>query len=296
MRINSCGRVWVVAVLAVVLTAGSALADNNPNGSVFTAVGFFKGRASISESSITCEIPTISTAIYDGFFEFGLWNTYGEQTLFFPNPNSAFGNPCGGWVQLRNNLFDQGIVIERLEAHYRILGARRYRQFVPTYRQFPIACRAFRKDWFYVGGRVEPVNSTQNSSGSGAPNVAFMEMLPMVSPQLFSCLRDQYASIPTDMLVSLPLVIKVRTHGASDSGDAFRSNWISYSLNLRHTCGNGRVDDGEQCDATAPGTTCGQKCVGGLCALNAARACTTAADCTGSCVSDTGPSECTCLY
>jgi hypothetical protein len=296
MWIKSCGRVGMAAVLSLVVAVGSATADNNPNGSVFTAVGFFKGEASISDDSITCEIPTMSTAIYDGLFSMGLWNTYGEQTLYFPNPNSAFGNPCGGWVQLRNNLFDQGIMVQRFEARYRIPVARRFRQFVPTFRQFPIACRPYRKDVFWVGGRVEPANSTQNSSGSGAPNVAFIEMLPMVTPQLIHCLRDQYAGMPSEMLVSIPLVVRVRAHGISDSGDNFRSNWIHYTLNLRHTCGNGRVDDLEICDASAPNNTCASGCVAGVCAGNVARTCTSAADCAGSCINDSGPSECTCQF
>jgi hypothetical protein len=296
MWIKSCGRVGGVAVLAIGLAAGSALADNNPNGTVFTAVGFFKGKASISVDSVTCEVPTVSTAIYDGFFAMGLWNTFGEQTLFFPNPTSALGNPCGGWMQVRNNLIDQGITIERFEARYRIPGARRFRQFIPTFRQFPIACRPFRREFSYVGGRVEPSNSSIDSSGSGAPNVAFIEMVPMVSPQLFRCLRDQYATMPTETLVSLPLIIRARAYGTSDACSAFRTNWVSYTLNMRHTCGNGRVDDGERCDGSAPGTTCGGACAGGVCVTNPGRVCTTAADCTGSCIADGGPSECTCLF
>ena len=296
MWIKSCGRVGMAAVLGLVVAAGSATAGNNPNGSVFTAVGFFKGEAQISEDSVTCEVPTLSTAIYDGFFAMGLWNTYGEQTLLFPNPNSAFGNPCGGWVQLRNNLFDQGITIERYEARYRIPNARRFRQFVPTFQKFPIACRSLRKDFFYVGGRVEPFNSTQNSSGSGAPNVAFNQMVPIVSTQMIQCLREQYASMPTEMLVSLSLIVKVRVHGTSDSGEAYRSNWISYTLNLRHTCGNGRLDDLEQCDPTSPNNTCGSACVSGFCTNNLTRACASTADCIGSCIGNGGPSECTCQY
>jgi hypothetical protein len=263
---------------------------------VFTAVGFFKGEASISDESVTCEVPTMSTAIYDGFFAMGLWNTYGEQTLFFPNPNSAFGNPCGVWAQLRNNLLDQGITVERFEARYRIPHAKQFRQFVPTFKQFPIACRSMRKDFLYVGGRVEPFNSTQNSSGSGAPNVAFLQMISVVPSQMIHCLRDQYASMPTDMLVSMPLVIRVRAHGTSDSGEAFRSNWISYNLSLRHTCGNGRKDDLEECDPTAPNNTCASACVAGSCAGNVDHPCTSAADCTGSCIGNGGPSECTCQF
>ncbi len=66
---------WVVgaAVLTVALAAGAARADNNPNGTVFRAVGWFYGKFQITTANIKCDIPTVTTAIADGTFSFGLW-------------------------------------------------------------------------------------------------------------------------------------------------------------------------------------------------------------------------------
>src|SRR5689334_12664992 len=44
--------VLVPALLAVALAAGSAAADNNPAGLAFRAVGWFKGKADISQDGI----------------------------------------------------------------------------------------------------------------------------------------------------------------------------------------------------------------------------------------------------
>ena len=123
-----------------------------------------------------------------------------------------------------------------------------------------------------------------------------MQMISLVPSQMIHCLRDQYASMPTDMLVSMPLVVKVRAHGTSDSGEAFRSNWISYTLSLRHTCGNGRKDDLEECDPTAPNNACASACVAGFCAGNVDHPCASTADCAGSCIGNGVPSECTCQF
>src|SRR5213594_2540509 len=95
-------RMLVVAVLAALLAAGVARADNNPNGMVFRSVGFFKGSGSAGGGIVTCTVPTVISAIGDGVFEMGLWNTYGVNTLFFPDTSNPFGNPCGVWLQLQN--------------------------------------------------------------------------------------------------------------------------------------------------------------------------------------------------
>lgn len=283
------------AVVAVLGTAVGASADNNPNGITFRAVGWFKGKGEITDESIKCETPTLGSAIADGTFALGLWNTYGFDTLYFPDINGPFSNPCGGWLQLQNLMLEQAIIVERVDLRYRIPGARRFRELVPTRNGFPLACRQFRRETLYVGNRLDPVNSDMESSGSGAPNVAFIQLVPLVTPQLIHCLRSQYAALPTTLYASLPLVIRATAHGIADAGDRFRSNTIAYTLNLRHTCGNGRVDDGEMCDPTATGTTCLASCVSGICE-GTSLPCTTSADCVGTCLPGNDPSECTCVF
>jgi hypothetical protein len=294
---RSLGRGVVVgALLAVMLAAGAASAENNPNGVAFRAVGFFRGRGEIQEGQITCEIPTVEGAIADGAFSMGLWNTFGVPNLNFPDVNGAFSNPCGGWVQLQNNLVDQAIALDRVELRYKIPGARRFRQFVPTRRGFPIACRQMRHETLFVGGIINPINSGQFQSGSGAVNVTFIQLLPLVSTQIFNCLRSQYAPLSTDLYSSLTVRIRATVFGVSDVGDGYRSNTLNYTLTLRHTCGNGRVDDGEFCDPLAPSSCPSGSCLGGICTSALNRACTTDADCTSVCTTGGIPEECVCVF
>ena len=296
MRIVRRTGMWAL-VAAVMLTAGPVHAGNNPNGIVFRAVGFASGEAEISGGQIKCEIPDIQSAIRDGAFSYGLWNTYGVESLFFPDVNHPFANPCGGWLQLQSNLLEQGIALERVELRFAIPGAGRFRQFVPTRPRFPIACRDFRSSTLFVGAVLNPANGMNPNSTSGAPNVAFVQLLPMVSPQLLQCLRTQYAGLSTDLFVSLPLVIRATGVGRSDAGEVYRTNTARYTLTLRHTCGNGRVDDGEACDPNSTINTCSGYCNAGVCTLPLGRGCTTDAECAqGTCVAPDDPSECICTY
>jgi hypothetical protein len=290
-------RTILAAALAVGCAGAPALASNNPNGIVFRAVGFWKGRASISNGTITCEVPSISSKISDGAFSMGLWNTFGVPTLLFPDRNSAFGDPCGGYLELQSNLVDQSIVLDRVEMKLTIPGAGRFRaRGVRTFRGFPVQCMPLRRATFYVGEVLGPSNSTDPGGSSGAPNVVFIQMLPLLDTEVIQCLRSQYAPLPSTAFASLPVVIRVTAVGISDSGQTYRSNSISYALNMRHTCGNGRVDDGEECDATAPGNTCGGACTGGTCTNNPNLGCQSNADCIGTCNAPGGTSECTCLF
>jgi hypothetical protein len=300
MRIVGRGML-VVAVLAALLAAGDARADNNPNGIAFRAVGWFKGKSSASSETVSCEVPTVNSAIADGTFETGLWNTFGFQTIYFPDINNPFGNPCGVWLQLQNNLLNQAIQIDHIALRYKILGARRFRQFVPARNGFPIACRQFRNDTLFIGAVINPINSDLDQSGSGRPNVTFVQMIPFVSPQLIRCLRDQYAPLSTDLFTSLSLVIRSTVVGVSDAGDMFRTNPINYTLNLRHSCGNGRIDDGEECDPNAPSTCLGfcvipQGELNGTCSNNKSLPCLNDATCEGVCFPPNNPTECVCVY
>jgi hypothetical protein len=299
---RTLGR-WRVAaaMLVAMLGVGPARAASNPNGAVFRAVGWYKGRSTVSSGTITCEIPTITSAIADGAFAVGLWNTYGFQTIFFPDPNQPFANPCGGWLQLRNNLIDQAIVIDSIDLRFSLAGARRYRAFIPIRNGFPVACRAMRRATLFAGSVLNPVNSTDDVSGSGAPNVTFVQAVPMISPELVNCLRSQFTPLSTSTFTSIPIVATVTAHGTSDSGDQYRSNTVRYTTNLRHTCGNGRVDDGEFCDPYAPSTCSGfckiaQGEAVGTCSQDDRLGCKIDANCRGDCLLPGDPSECICAF
>jgi len=305
MRIKGCGPAIAAWVVIALLAAGRAEAGNNPNGIVFRAVGWFKGKAEITAGQIKCEIPTVTGAIADGAYSVGLWNTYGSQTLFFPDANNPLANPCGGWLQIQNNLRDQALNVDHIDMKFKIAHANRFRQFVVTRKNFPVACRELKKDTLFAGARLNPVNSDQSTSGSGASNVTLIQILPMISPQMLSCLRGQYAGLSTDVFTSLPLVISTSVVAVSDSGQTYRSNSVGYHLTIRHTCGNGRVDDGEICDPTGP-DTCVGSCSGGdanampptfgTCTQAQTIACLTNADCQGICLPPGNPSECVCVY
>jgi hypothetical protein len=215
--------------------------------------------------------------------------------LSFPDQNNPFGDPCGGWVQLRNNMTVNGMNLERVELKMRIPGAGRFRNDVPTRKGFPLACKQFSKVKFFTGARLDPVNSDTTASNSGAPNVAFVQMIPMVSPQLINCLRSQYTPLPTDVLSSIPLVISAKGVARSDDGQIYRTNTIRYTLTLRHVCGNGRVDDGELCDPNAPNTCILGLCQDGLCG-DTDVPCFADQDCIGTCLEAGNPSECNCVF
>jgi len=286
----------ILGGLATILVAGTVLADST-DALVFRQVGWWRGKADITSSEIKCEIPTVTTAIADGAFTTGLWNTFGEQTLFFPDPNGIFQNPCGGYLQFQNFLFDQFLSVERIRLKYRIAGAKRFRAFVPTRGGLPASCFQFRHATVFTGSLIPPANSVDHPvSGSGQDNAVFLQINPIVSPQLLYCLRTAYAPLAADpnLFQSLPLVITAQASARSDAGKNYKSNETSYHLTLRHTCGNGRVDDGEFCDPNSIVNTCFGLCQSGICSNNSAP-CTTPADCAGTCIAAGDPMECNCL-
>lgn len=284
----------LVAVGLTVLTTGALAADTD--GLVFRANGLYRGEADISEEGIKCEIPSVGAAIPDGSFNMGLWNTFGSKTLQFPDANNPYGNPCGGYLQLQNNMTAQGINVERVEVKLRIAGARRFRDLVPTRRGWPVACRGLRNVTVFAGTRLDPAGSKDQPSNSGQANVAFVQLLPILTPQIIHCLREQYAPLPTTVYTSLPVVLSVRAFGRADNGDGFKTNPVQYTLTLRHTCGNARIDDGEACDPAAATNPCllGE-CASGFCGSTAVP-CLSNADCVGSCIAQGDPMECTCEY
>ena len=226
--------------------------------------------------------------------QIGLWTTGGVETTGYPL------SPCGGWMELQNVMTTQGVSIDRVDIRLRIAGAGRFRQFVPTRNGFPTACRNLRKSTVFAGAHLFPLGTDPGfgNTGSGAPWVAFVNLFPMVDAQVIGCLREQYAGLPANVYTSFPLVIRMTAQGTTDSGQTLKSNAIKFTLTLQHFCGNGRVEESEQCDPNAP-----DQCNLGFCDPeertckgDSSVFCTTDADCQGRCLPEGDPQECSCLF
>ena len=280
------------ALAAVMLVAGTQAARAGDDGLVLRAVGFFEAEA--SGAGTACSIPSISDGIPVSSDTIGLSNTFGIPTIQYPQDS------CQGWMELQNVMTSQGINIESVDIRLRIAGAGRFRQFVPTRKGFPSACSALRNAKVFTGAHLFPVGTDPNfgNTGSGIPHVAFVNLFPMVNAQVINCLREQYSALPTDVYVSFPLIIRAVATGVKESGGKVRSNPLQFTLSLLHLCGNGRIDAGETCDPSAPNTCSIGPCnvLGGTCQLNPTVFCASDADCTGTCLPQGDPLECSCLF
>ena len=279
------------ALAAMVLVAGTAWAGVPDDGLSLRALGFFEAESS---GSGTCEIPSATGGIPLSSDVIGLNNTFGIPTIMYP-PSG-----CGGWLQLQNTMLAQGVSIDRIDIRLRIAGAGRFRQFVPTRTGFPTACRAIRKSVIFSGMHLFPFGSTPDNgnTGSGVPHLGFVNVFPMVDPQVMSCLREQYSGLPPSVYASFPLIVRAVATGITDSGKQVRSNPAKFTLTLIHLCGNGRLDNSEVCDPNAPNTCDIGPCDTsvGECRDDPAVSCQTDADCSGHCIQEGDPMECSCLY
>ena len=281
----------VLAAVTVVTLAGTVRASDD--GLVLRAGGFFDAES--SGSGGTCEVPSINGGIAVNSDTVGLGNTFGVPTFQYPM------SQCDSWMELINSMTSQGINIEHVELKFRIAGANRYRQFVPTRKGFPTACRTLKKTKVFTGAHLFPFGTDPGfgNTGSDAPHVAFVNLFPMVNAQIMTCLREQYSSLPPDLYVSFPLIIRAVAQGRTETGDTVRSNPIQFTLTLLHLCGNGRIDFGEACDPNAAIDTCNAgfcDLTGGTCTLDNTRRCASDADCQGTCLPQGDPMECNCAY
>lgn len=226
-------RGLMAVMVATAAFAGSAQAAST-NGLSFRAFGFYKGVANISQDSIACEIPTVSTAIADGGFQMGLSSTYGVPSVSYPDVLNPYGNPCGGWLQLQNNMRTQGISLTRVVIRMKVLGAKRFRDQVPTRNGWPTACKGLQKQVMFLGARMDPMGSpTSGGSGSGQPNTVFVQLFPMLSPQAFACLQNQYGALSSTELTSLAIQFRGTAYGMTDAGDAIQTQLTRYTLTLQ---------------------------------------------------------------
>jgi hypothetical protein len=245
----------VVALLGVV-ESQRVCALSNPNGMLFRAVGVFQGPSEEGK----CEVPTVTTAIVDSSnavcrdatvvgFDTAAFRCEGSgapcandencaggetclptgsvhPTRMYPDRASPFGDVCGGFFELQNNLINRAVNVVAVSVRYRLVGGR----FPgPVFENdFPVRCYRERKFRVGVGVRVPPVNSS-DASPSGMPNTVFVQLVPIFPPQLFDCLRD-----PARGNASAPLLViaRLRAHGLVDGGGTIRSNPVQYTLTL----------------------------------------------------------------
>jgi hypothetical protein len=281
----------VLATMTLVVAAATAHA--NSDGLVLRAGGFFDAES--SGSGGTCTVPGINSGIAVSSDTVGIGNTFGVPTFQYPSTS------CGGWLQLINSMTQQGINIEKVDIRLRIAGANRYRQFVPTRKGFPTACRQLRNSAVFSGMHLFPLGTDPSfgNTGSGAAHVGFVNLFPMVSAQVMTCLREQYSALPPDLYVSFPLIIRAVATGLTESGQTVRSNPAQFTLTLLHLCGNGRIDFGEECDPNAAIDACNAgfcDLQGGTCTLAASHRCASDADCQGTCLPQGDPMECNCAF
>lgn len=211
----------VTVVIASMAVAQPAEAfRSNPNGMLFRLIGIFQG--TVEEGK--CTVPTANQAIADSTRSIcrdatEITSTEGTSvfpTVMFPDL-ATFANFCGGFVGLQNNMINQAINVSKVKIRYRIPG-----------RGFPVLCRGFRVFKTFIGSRIDPFNSI-NPSPFGAPNINFVQLLPIYSPQMLDCLRD-----PLRGNVQAPVTVgaRIRVFGKLDDGGRIKSNRSRYSLTL----------------------------------------------------------------
>lgn len=246
-----------LAVVMLVTLAGEARASED--GLVFRAVGFFDAEA--SGSGGTCQVPAVDSGIARSSDTIGLSNTFGIPTTQYPD------SVCQGWLELANMMTSQGINVESVDLRLRLAGAKRFRQFMPIRNGFPTACRAYRRSKVFSGAHLFAFGTDPNfgNTGSGAANIAFVNLFPMVNAQVMSCLQTQLGTLPPDVFVSVPLLVKAVATGRTDNGGEVRTNSATFTLTLLRLCGNGRIDFGEECDPNASIDACVGIATGSTC-------------------------------
>lgn len=201
---EAVGRVLKVALILGLVVTGCGDDGDNDNGISLRAVGFFQGE--IQEGR--CLVPTADDAIADPSITLAL------QSLLLDDgyPTGAF--VCRGYLWLENNLFDQAVVVERLDFEYEIPGAR-------------IGIPANSAP---VGIRINPANADPETQPSpfGPPNVYIGQPEGQIVPaSLVLFLRQNQLSLPQ---LPYTMIVHVTALGRTDSGETMVSNEVRYTI------------------------------------------------------------------
>lgn len=197
--------------IGVALIAGLGLvscgSNENDQGISFRAVGIFQGE----QQEDQCQVPVIENAIVDSGIAVPLKSPLVDAG--YPSSRSVLSF-CRGFLQLDNNLFNQAILVERIDFEYEIPGAR----------------IAIPSNSAPTGLRLNPANAdpATNPNASGKVNTIFVQLDgQMVPSTLVQFLRHNEPSLPQLPYV---MIIHLRAQGRTDSGERIVSNEIRYTV------------------------------------------------------------------
>ena len=198
------GRVVGVVLLLGLMAVGCGGDGSNDQGISFRAVGIFTGDATEQK----CTAPTTDKAIADQGIALQLSDPFLEQG--YPNAATVFFL-CRGYIWLQNDLFNQAIVVDRIDFEYEIPGAR---ISIPS-SSAPI------------GVVIRPAN-TKDQNPFGQLNVYLGHLQgQMVPSRVIFFLRQNQPSLPTLPYVT---IVHITARGHTDSGEKVVSNEIRYTV------------------------------------------------------------------
>ena len=199
----------LVSTLGLMGCGGSGGADgNNDQGIVFRAVSFVRGPESIDADQIRCTEPTTQNAIVDSSWVISL-----TQQSFYPNRNDPFGNPCGGYIALENNLATMAINVQEITVEYEIPGA----GITPP------------ENSISFGLRINPTTSLDESS-SGQVNLVYSQLVGQMLPEQMITWLDQNQNVLPSTPYSMNAFFRAR--GQADNGTRYTTNEIGYQFTI----------------------------------------------------------------
>lgn len=194
------------AALAAAGCGGSG--GDNDQGIVFRAVGIYRGLESIELGRITCTEPTVQNAIVDTSFTLDI-----STAVDFPNRTDPFGDPCGGYIALENNLDFAAINVQEISIRYEVPGAG---------IQVPDHSVSF-------GQRIQPATSDQQTT-SGQANLIYAELVGQILPRTLIVFLNQNVNFLPESPYILNAFLVAR--GQSDTGENYQTNEIGYTFTI----------------------------------------------------------------
>ena len=205
---GSCRIIAGMVLLAGLWGCGGGGDGSNDQGIVFRAVSFVRGPESIDIDQIRCTEPTTQNAIIDTSWVIEL-----DSTDFFPDRNDPFGNPCGGFIALENDLSVQAVNVTQIGVDYEIPGA----GIVPP------------SNTISTGVRINPTTTTDEAP-SGQVNLVYAQLTGQMIPEFIMTWLEQNRNVLPTTPYSMSATF--RAFAISDDGTRYISNPISYQFTI----------------------------------------------------------------